>query len=70
MISQYDFSYVVVCLNAFTPKVKIWIYKMTLKILMAGDYLLTIWVAILFGEGNGNLLQYSCLANPMDGGAW
>ena len=23
-----------------------------------------------FGEGNGNPLQYSCLANPMDGGAW
>ena len=22
------------------------------------------------GEGNGNLLQYSCLKNPMDGGAW
>ena len=22
------------------------------------------------GEGNGNLLQYSCLGNPMDGGAW
>ena len=22
------------------------------------------------GEGNGNPLQYSCLANPMDGGAW
>ena len=21
------------------------------------------------GEGNGNLLQYSCLENPMDGGA-
>ena len=21
-------------------------------------------------EGNGNLLQYSCLGNPMDGGAW
>ena len=21
-------------------------------------------------EGNGNLLQYSCLENPMDGGAW
>ena len=20
------------------------------------------------GEGNGNLLQYSCLENPMDGG--
>ena len=24
----------------------------------------------MVGEGNGNPLQYSCLANPMDGGAW
>ena len=24
----------------------------------------------IFGEGNGTLLQYSCLENPMDGGAW
>ena len=23
-----------------------------------------------FREGNGNPLQYSCLENPMDGGAW
>ena len=22
------------------------------------------------GEGNGNPFQYSCLENPMDGGAW
>ena len=22
------------------------------------------------GEGNGNPVQYSCLENPMDGGAW
>ena len=22
------------------------------------------------GEGNSNPLQYSCLENPMDGGAW
>ena len=22
------------------------------------------------GEGNGNPLQYSCLENPIDGGAW
>ena len=22
------------------------------------------------GEANGNPLQYSCLENPMDGGAW
>ena len=23
-----------------------------------------------FGEGTGTPLQYSCLENPMDGGAW
>ena len=25
---------------------------------------------ILDGEGNGTPLQYVCLENPMDGGAW
>ena len=25
---------------------------------------------IYFGEGNGTPLRYSCLENPMDGGAW
>ena len=31
-----------------------------------------IWLNIqdFIGEGNGNPLQYSCLENPMDGGAW
>ena len=24
----------------------------------------------IFGEGSGTPLQYSCLENPMDGGAW
>ena len=24
----------------------------------------------IFGEGNRNPLQYSCLENPMSGGAW
>ena len=27
-------------------------------------------LGIVGGEGNGNPLQYSCLENPMDGGAW
>ena len=27
-------------------------------------------LGLLFGEGNGTPLQYSCLENPMDGGAW
>ena len=42
-------------------------------------HLLTYWWEVIlfennltlpFGEGNGNPLQYSCLENPMDGGAW
>ena len=31
------------------------------------------WVVATYlvsGEGNGNSLQYSCLENPMDRGAW
>ena len=28
------------------------------------------WVRKIRGEGNGNLLQYSCLENSMDRGAW
>ena len=27
-------------------------------------------LALPNGEGNGTPLQYSCLENPMDGGAW
>ena len=27
-------------------------------------------LGIYFGEGNGTPLQYSCLENPMDQGAW
>ena len=34
--------------------------------------MMSIWDAlvILFREGNGTPLQYSCLENPMDRGAW
>ena len=28
------------------------------------------WVGRSTGEGSGNPLQYSCLENTMDGGAW
>ena len=33
-------------------------------------YKFDLWVGKTSGEGNGNLLQYSCLENPMDRGAW
>ena len=35
----------------------------------AGDVGLIPGLERSFGEGNGNLLQYSCLENPMDRGA-
>ena len=36
----------------------------------AGDPgLIPVW-GRFSGEGNGIPLQYSCLENPMDGGAW
>ena len=39
----------------------------------ANSYLLVVFLStcmLCFGEGNGTPLQYSCLENPMDGGAW
>ena len=27
-------------------------------------------VMLVYGKGNGTPLQYSCLENPIDGGAW
>ena len=35
-----------------------------------GDVGLTLGLERSPGEGNGNPLQYSCLENPMDRGAW
>ena len=36
----------------------------------AGDAGSIPWSGRSSGKGNGNLLQYSCLGNPMDRGAW
>ena len=44
----------------------------TVNVINAAEYLHFKMVAavVQFGEGNGTPLQYSCLENPMDGGAW
>ena len=39
-----------------------------MSLLKMQNYLSSIFLPI--GEGNGNPLQYFCLENPMDGGAW
>ena len=59
------------------------LWKLTVTILLNGKYIhkefnaywfkiyICLYVLILvYGEGNGTPLQYSCLENPMDGGAW
>ena len=33
-------------------------------------YKINTYIYIYMGEGNGTPLQYCCLENPMDGGAW
>ena len=38
------------------------------KVSQATEY--SMELAEPFGKGDGTPLQYSCLENPMDGGAW
>ena len=42
----------------------------TANLFLSGKNVLIVTVLILINEGNGTPLQYSCLENPMDGGAW
>ena len=42
----------------------------TITTTMAATNLFYGVLVICHGEGNGTPLQYSCLENPMDGGAW
>ena len=37
---------------------------------MSGTHGIWSFLENIFGEGNGTPLQYSCLENPMGGGAW
>ena len=46
-----------------SPRPNIRIFRILLLIKSPG-------LDLKIGEGTGNLLQYSCLENPMDGGAW
>ena len=50
-------------LSSIFPNVKLWTAPSRLA--------LVFWlIPLCLGEGNGTPLQYSCLENPMDGGAW
>ena len=52
----------------------LWIYDKAVSCTLWMGEFCAIWITwhivYEFGEGNGTPLQYSCLENPMDGGAW
>jgi len=47
------------------------IYSLCCKVLWVLPMHNILIITVAFnGEGDGTPLQYSCLVNPMDGGAW
>ena len=58
----------------FDPRISLFVTKKTKVAVYNFSFLLDIYiyayVCIKQGEGNGNPLQYSCLENPRDIGAW
>ena len=63
-------------LKSLWMKVKVESEKVGLKLniqktkIMASGPITSWQIDGSLGEGNGNPLQYSCLENPRDGGAW
>ena len=37
---------------------------------MGAEFMIRVFIGTNNGEENGNPLQYSCLEDPRDGGAW
>ena len=61
-------------LASFEAKFELWIWNHAINhhallSYKSGKDIMTIKVTI-HGEGNGSPLQYACLENPMDRGAW
>ena len=68
MTSFYNF------LMKTSPGKDVWIYVLQLSLFCVEGWSRAAQVCRILvpnhGEGNGTPLQYSCLENPMDGGAW
>ena len=57
-------------LRAFPPLGRLNFRTIESKGRMYLSVMVSSFLMMLVAEGNGNPLQYSCLENPMDGGAW
>ena len=62
------YTYVYILIHSVYKYVYIYIYKESAH--SAGDADSITGLGRTPGKGNGNSLQYSCLGNPMDRGAW
>ena len=62
--------------SIFPPTYLVWCltsikFHLTVNLIYLSQHLCYFRRLVLYGgEGNGTPLQYSCLENPMDGGAW
>ena len=52
------------------PYLYVHVYIYTYIYVYMCAYIHYVYLHTRIGEGNGTPLQYSCLENPMDGGAW
>ena len=57
-------------IKSFHPRILAFLVKNKESACNAGDMGLIPGLERCPGEGNGNLLQYFCLGNPMGRGAW
>ena len=65
LLQHHDLKASILWLSAF------FIIQISHPCMTAGKTMaLTIWTLVGNAEGNGTPLQYFCLENPMDGGAW
>ena len=73
-MSRYCFFYLFCQSSRYVsneqPCLKNWLYEDLLLLSSLFHFFYFIFSAPISGEGNGNILQYSCLENPMDREAW
>ena len=70
VLSSYKQFFMVFCRACWASQVVLVVKNLPVNAEDARDVGSIPGLGIPFREGHGNPLQYSCLENPMDGGAW
>ena len=56
--------------NLISKQINVNIHILLQSFFLRFTIVIYVYIIIQYGESNGTPLQYSCLENPMDGGAW